>query len=176
MNKYGELIAHDTLRFERLLPGPIERVWEYLTDPEKRGKWFASGPMDLKPNGLVELHFNHASLAPSDDPIPQKFESMKNGTKMSAKVRKAEEPHLLVLEWEGLVTFELSEIEDKVRLVLTHEKLAPGLDARTGTLGGWHTHLDILADHLEGKTPKGFWFVYSPLEKEYMAMIRETNN
>ena len=28
---------------ECLLPGPIERVWDYLTDSTKRGKWFAFG-------------------------------------------------------------------------------------------------------------------------------------
>jgi len=28
------------------LPGPIERVWEYLTDPDKRARWFAGGPME----------------------------------------------------------------------------------------------------------------------------------
>jgi uncharacterized protein YndB with AHSA1/START domain len=47
MDKYGTIIAPNTIRFERLLPGPIERVWAYLTDPEKRAKWLASGPMDL---------------------------------------------------------------------------------------------------------------------------------
>ena len=30
MNDYGVLTAPDTLRIERLLPGPIERVWQYL--------------------------------------------------------------------------------------------------------------------------------------------------
>ncbi len=27
MNAYGHLSTSDTLHFERLLPGPIERVW-----------------------------------------------------------------------------------------------------------------------------------------------------
>ena len=39
----GEIIDRQTVRFERLLPGPIERVWAYLTESEKRRKWLASG-------------------------------------------------------------------------------------------------------------------------------------
>ena len=33
---YGELIEPTTLRIQRLLPGPIERIWAYLTDSELR--------------------------------------------------------------------------------------------------------------------------------------------
>ena len=36
MSKYGERVDDSTVRFERMLPGPIERVWEYLTDSDKR--------------------------------------------------------------------------------------------------------------------------------------------
>jgi hypothetical protein len=32
---FGVLIEPGTIRFERILPGPIERVWDYLTDSEK---------------------------------------------------------------------------------------------------------------------------------------------
>jgi uncharacterized protein YndB with AHSA1/START domain len=171
MNNYGQLIAPDTLQFERILPGPIERVWEYLTDPEKRRKWFAGGPMELSQNGPIEFHFKHDELSESDDPIPEKYANMKEGTKSDAKVLKLEPPNLLVIEWEGVVTFELSEQEEKVKLVLTHEKLAHGKDARVGTLAGWHTHLNILVDHLEGRSTKGFWSVHMPLEGEYAERL-----
>ena len=40
---YGELIEPTTLRIQRLLPGPIERIWAYLTDSELRSKWMAAG-------------------------------------------------------------------------------------------------------------------------------------
>jgi len=33
---YGELIEPATLKIERLLPGTIERVWEYLTQYDRR--------------------------------------------------------------------------------------------------------------------------------------------
>lgn len=37
---YGRLVESTTLKIERLLPGPIERVWAYLTQSElRRGGW-----------------------------------------------------------------------------------------------------------------------------------------
>lgn len=36
MNARGVVIAPGTIRFERLLPGPIERIRDYLTEPDKR--------------------------------------------------------------------------------------------------------------------------------------------
>ena len=51
MNEYGVITHPDTVRLERLLPGPIERVWDYLTDSKKRGTWLATGTMDLRVGG-----------------------------------------------------------------------------------------------------------------------------
>ena len=44
---YGELIEPTTLRIQRLLPGPIERIWAYLTDSDLRSKWLAAGAMEM---------------------------------------------------------------------------------------------------------------------------------
>ena len=35
-NKPGTSPEQATVRLERMLPGPIERVWAYLVEPEKR--------------------------------------------------------------------------------------------------------------------------------------------
>ena len=61
---YGRITAPAEVRFERLLPGPIETVWEFLVDSDKRGQWLASGPMKLKEGGAVELRFRHRDLSP----------------------------------------------------------------------------------------------------------------
>jgi uncharacterized protein YndB with AHSA1/START domain len=45
---YGALIEPATLKIERLLPGPIERVWAYLTESELRRQWLAAGQMEMK--------------------------------------------------------------------------------------------------------------------------------
>jgi uncharacterized protein YndB with AHSA1/START domain len=73
MNEYGVVIEPRTVRFERVLPGPIERVWSYLTDSEKRGKWLASGPMELRVGGRVDLKFHNAKLSAKAEPTPERF-------------------------------------------------------------------------------------------------------
>ena len=50
----GKFTAPAELRFVRSLPGPIERVWEYITDPEKRARWFCGGILEQKAGGKVE--------------------------------------------------------------------------------------------------------------------------
>ena len=172
MDKYGKLIGDHTLQFVRLLPGPIERVWEYLTDGEKRALWFAGGPMDTKAGGKVEYQFNHDRLSPEEEVYPEKYENLKDGMTSMADVITYDAPTLLVIGWEGgEVTFKLEEQGDQVKLTLTHSNLKTDRDARIGTFAGWHTHLDILVDRLSGKDPKAFWKAHSAMEEEYVNMI-----
>jgi hypothetical protein len=51
-----------SVRFRRLLPGPIERVFEYLTDSKLRGTWFAGGTMELFVGGRVDYVFHESKL------------------------------------------------------------------------------------------------------------------
>jgi hypothetical protein len=39
LDDYGALTAPATLMIQRLLPGPIERVWAYLTESDLRRQW-----------------------------------------------------------------------------------------------------------------------------------------
>ena len=43
---YGVLTEPATLTIQRMLPGPIERVWAYLTESDLRRKWLAAGEME----------------------------------------------------------------------------------------------------------------------------------
>ena len=73
-------VSASTVRMERLLPGPAERVWEFLTDPDKRALWLAGGPMELRLGGAVELHFRHADLSPVKVPTPEAYRAMEAAT------------------------------------------------------------------------------------------------
>lgn len=68
MDNYGIFTESGT---ERMLPGPIGRVWEYLTDADKREQWLATGEMDLRVGGKVELVFNHDNITPYDEKPPE---------------------------------------------------------------------------------------------------------
>ena len=67
----GAIVGPGTIRFERLLPGPIERVWAFLTESDKRGKWLAWGEMEPEVGSDFELHFHHAELSAKQAPIPE---------------------------------------------------------------------------------------------------------
>ncbi len=176
MNRYGSVIAPRTVRFERLLPGPIERVWSYLTDPEKRGTWLAKGNMDLRVDGSVELIFHNNQLTGRDEKAPPKYAQYGGEIHMSGRVIACEPPRLLTYTWAenfgeaSEVTFELEPQGKNVLLTLTHRKLG-GRKDMLSVSGGWHTHLDILADRLEGREPAPFWATHKKLESEYETRI-----
>lgn len=170
---HGEYLDAQTIRFERLLPGPVERVWEYLVDSEKRGKWLATGEMQGKPGSKVELRFNHKDLTPHGEVPPEQYRK-EGGHVVVWTVKEFDPPKLLVVWWnvpgDSEVKFELAPRGDKVLLTLTHSNVTKK-DMLKSVSGGWHTHLDILADHLGGNVPGPFWPKIQKLSKDYEAKI-----
>mgnify|MGYP002620079328 CR=1 FL=1 len=178
MNEYGKVIGEGAVRFERLLPGPIERVWAYLTESEKRGKWLAKGGMELRVGGKVQLDFLHKNLTPHSEPIPERFKSMENGSGFAGTVTQCEPPRLLAYTWGGdtsEVKFELTPQGERVLLVLTHTHLRDRGEM-TNVASGWHTHLGILEDNLSERTPRPFWSSFERVEADYKQRLAETND
>ena len=169
---YGVVAGPGSVRFERLLPGPIERVWAYLTDSEKRGTWFAAGEMPRRVGDSFEFKFHHASLSRKTAPVPERFKQYADGFVSQHRLTAFEPPRLLSFTWSdgadgsSEVSFELTQEGDKVRLVLTHHRLAVRA-AMIDVAGGWHAHLGILADCLEGREPEPIWSTVAALEGVY---------
>jgi uncharacterized protein YndB with AHSA1/START domain len=174
----GQNTAPGEVRFVRLLPGPIERVWACLTDSEKRRRWLASGPMELKTGGHVELHFRHADIAPNETP-PEKYKLQHDpGVKMAGEVTRCEPPRLLSYTWGGEtpdqsseVTFELTPHGDEVQLVLTHRRLGTDRNELISVSSGWHIHLRMLIADLAGSKPPLFWAPLLRYEVEYAKRL-----
>jgi uncharacterized protein YndB with AHSA1/START domain len=169
MNDYGTITAAAEVRFERLLPGPIETVWAYLTDSKKRGEWLAPGPMDLRVGGEGTLRFRNADLSPHKAPAPERYN---NVNEFTVVVTQCDPPRLLALAWpeSSEVTFELTPRGDKVLLVVHHRRLANRAEM-VKVSGGWHTHLAILAERLNGRVPPAFWTAFSDVVQEYEKRI-----
>lgn len=173
---YATLVAPGTVRIERALPGPIERIWAFLTESDKRAQWLAAGEMDLRTGGSVEHVFRNSELTENDDPPPAKYAEYGAESRMHGRITACEPPRLLAYTWgepsgeNSEVRFELSADGDDVLLVLVHSRL-PNREEMLSVAGGWHTHLDILVDRLNGRIPPGFWATHTRLEAEYEQRI-----
>ena len=162
---YGTLIEPATLKIERLLPGPIERVWSYLTDSDLRRQWLAAGHMDAKVGAPIELVWRNDDLTKPSGERPAGFP---DEHRMRCEVVECDPPRKLVITWAGSgdVSFELAPRGTKVLLTLIHRRMPD----RKFTLmfgAGWHMHLDILVARIEGGEPEPFWDGWRRLQGEY---------
>jgi uncharacterized protein YndB with AHSA1/START domain len=175
MSDHGVVTEAGSVRFERLLPAPIERVWDYLTRSELRRKWFAEGDMDLRPGGAVTLIFRNSELSPGDEEVPEKYRKYE-GFESTGDIVRADPPRLLVFNWNEEsgppteVSWELEPEGENTRFVLTHRRL-PSREFTVGVMGGWHLHLDVLEDVLAGRPARPFWARTEPLEAEYNSRL-----
>lgn len=165
IDAYGTLIGPDTLRIQRLLPGPIERVWSYLVDRELRKLWFADGDLVLVDGAPLELVWRNEERAGAKGERP---EDVAEEHRMQSQVITADAPRKLVIAWQntGNVTFELEAHGEGVLLTVTHV----GFQTRSSLIGhsaGWHAHLDSLEALAFGRAPKAFWPHVKALRSEY---------
>ena len=43
---HAEMMRVPAVRFERLLPGPMERIWEFLSDTGRLPAWYGDGVIE----------------------------------------------------------------------------------------------------------------------------------
>jgi uncharacterized protein YndB with AHSA1/START domain len=147
MNGDGQLRKETMVCFERSLPGPIERVWEYLTSSEHIADWFGGGGMtyliEPRVGGRVDLADGH----------------------IRGVVTQWQPPRLLAYTWnvfmpgdsaskypESYVTISLKSQGSEVFLTLAHRPILEGFESQT--MMGWHTILDSLAARVRGDQPE----------------------
>jgi len=155
----GRFPAPDMFVLERRLKAPIERVWSYLADGEKRARWFTGGDT-LSANGQdFSLLFAHHRI--TDETPPERWAEMKSGEfSMAGRVLAFEPPRLLTITFGeknvSEVSFALKAVGDETLLTLTHTKIATESAARDYA-GGWTAHVETLASLLDGKSTNRFW-------------------
>jgi uncharacterized protein YndB with AHSA1/START domain len=166
---YGVLTEPATLKMQRLLPGPIERVWAFLTESELRRKWLAAGEMEMKVGASFELVWRNDELT---DPPGQRPPGFGTERRMQSRIIELDPLRKLVFAWEGSgdVSFELEPKGNEVLLTLIHRRL-PNRATLHGVGAGWHMHLDVLVARARGMQPEPFWDGLSRLRKEYDGRI-----
>ena len=172
MNRPVTVIEPGTVKLERLLPGPIERVWAYITESDKRAKWLAAGEFDLRVGGKVVLKWDHSKLA-NNGSVPSENEGRGVG-QFDGVITRIEPNRVLAHTWpkhgaHGEVTYELSPRGKDVLLTIVHRRL--DMDSAAGVMCGWDVHTGILEDVLKGVEPRPFWKTHSKVKAEYEAML-----
>jgi len=165
LDAYGVLTEPATLTIQRLLPGPIERVWAYLTKSERRRQWLAAGQMEMKVGAPFEFVWRNDEL---NDPPSARPAGFPEEHRMQSRITELDPMRKLSIAWNnsGDVTFELEPKGEGVLLTVIHRRL-PDRSTMLKVSAGWHMHLDILVARAIGNEPAPFWEGWSRLRKEY---------
>ena len=165
IDAYGDLIEPTTLRIQRLLPGPIDRVWAYLTESELRRQWLASGDMEMKVGSAFQLEWRNNELTDPPGRPPEGFDGRHS---LDSRITELVPQRRLGIEWgsSGGVVFDLEPMGDEVMLTITHKR-APDRSVLVNVSAGWHAHLDVLAARLWEDAPGPFWDHWTALQAEY---------
>jgi len=148
-----------SVRFERFIMVPIEKVWAALTVPERLADWFAQAKIDLRLGGEVELRWDS-------------YGHVETGFIVALKP-----PELLAWAMPGpdgrhsVVRWELKQEDPKglgTRLTLTNTFLRTEHLLSVAT--GWHTALHDLAEAAIRPTPLPW-----TLERERARAEREVS-
>lgn len=138
----GEIIAESAVRFERLLSGPMERAWEFLTDTTRLSEWYGEGHIEQREGGAVTLMGGHIRGVVT---IWQPMRALGYTWNVLA-------PGETVSAWPvSYVEFVLAEDKD-IKLTLTHRPIPQAMQKQTAM--GWHTFLDLAEAGLRGQFPR----------------------
>lgn len=143
MNENGQMTTAKCVRFERLLPGPIERVWEYLTTTTLLPDWFGDGIIEHRLGGEVRLMSGHIRGVVTQWNPPRRLAYTWNVFNPGEDTSHYPESYL---------TFELEPRGKDVLLTLTHLPVLDRFEKLNAM--GWHTFLDMLGTAVKGSVPE----------------------
>lgn len=158
MNDLASIDGRHTVTLVRNLPGPIERVWAFLTEPKHLARWLSDGSFAARVGGAYSFEMGAEGRITVFDP-PRLLEYMWSEPELSRG------PIV-----DTLVRWELAEFGDHVRLTLTHIRLS---DAEAIThAAGWHALIDRLLARLDGSEPADVMERIAQLREEYSKRYR----
>jgi uncharacterized protein YndB with AHSA1/START domain len=165
LDAYGALTEPATLKLQRLLPGPIERIWAYLTESDLRQRWLASGQMEMRVGADFELTWRNNELT---DPPGQRPPGFSDEHRMWCRIVEIDPPRRLVFTFgtSGEVSFHLDPQDGDVLLTVIHRRL-PERAVALKVSAGWHTHLDVLVARVTSREPEPYWDEWTRLHAEY---------
>ena len=169
LDSHGVLSEADTLTIRRLLPGPIERVWAYLTQSDLRRRWLAAGEMEMRVGAPFEFVWRNDELTAPSAHRPPGFPEE---NRMQSRITELDPPRKISFTWNGSgdVSFLLEPRGEEVLLTVIHHRL-PDRTTLLKVAAGWHMHLDVLVARASDLEPQPFWDGWSRLQQEYDRRI-----
>ncbi|MEM9311337.1 MAG: SRPBCC family protein [Pseudomonadota bacterium] len=175
MSDYGTQIGPAKLAFNRRFEAPIEKVWRFLVDPEKRKLWFCGGSTGDAVGSQIVFDFDHRRLSESDPPAKYAAEEV---VTHYGEILEYDPPRRLAFTWFESAEAQSSKVEidliansdGSTQLALVHTGVE-GRDMVLGVLAGWHGHFDLLAETLVGARISDFWVRDQELEAEYSQRV-----
>lgn len=166
---WGIVTEPATLTLRRRLPGPIERVWAWLTDSDLRRRWLAAGTMDLAVGAPFELVWRNDTLT---DPPGRRPDGFAEEHRMACRITEVDPPRRLAFTWQGSgdVSFDLAPAGDDVLLTVIHRRL-PDRATLLSVGPGWHAHLDLLVSRVTGGPAAPHWDHWTRLRGAYDARL-----
>jgi uncharacterized protein YndB with AHSA1/START domain len=148
-------VIHDTFVLERRYPAPVAKVFEALSNPAKKSRWFAS--VEGREGSAYELDFRIGGVERSssrmgpETPFPG-VELATNG-RVEDIVPDARVVLSSTMTLGGrristaLVSFEIDAADGGTRLTFTHQAcFYEGADGPQMRKGGWESLLSALGD------------------------------
>lgn len=123
--------------FPRVLPYPVEKVWEAITDPEMLAQWTPyTADRNLSRTGDAVITML------TEDGAPE--------MSLPVTVHVVETARRLEHEWgPDELVWDLTSVEDGTRVVLTQRSRAEGM--ASALAAGWHLCFDVLDALLAGE-------------------------
>lgn len=155
----GELIGRDVVRFTRRLPGPIARVWDFITSGEHLSSWIGAGVIEPRVGGKVDIDGHISGEVVEWSPPTRLGYTWIVSAGVSAE------------RLTSLLVFDLREEGGDVVLTLTHGKMMPGFHALT--LMGWFNLLNALEAAVAGKPAPDRAQTMQRVLPQYEAKLKE---
>jgi uncharacterized protein YndB with AHSA1/START domain len=129
------------VQLERLLPGPLARVWDHLTKPELLPGWFGeNSSVEPRVGGTVRLMNGHVRGTVTQWSPPHRLSYTWN------VFAPGDGPDAISAYPESYLTITLEAHHEQVLLRLTHLPVLERFEKQNAM--GWHTFIDILSDTL----------------------------
>lgn len=141
MNSDAPFRREPAIRFECLLPGPVDRVWNLLVDTKQISDWYGDGTIEPRVGGAVILMGGHIRGVVTQWQPLRRLSYTWNV--FNPDQDESDYP-------ESYLTFELQAKGDDVLLTLTHLPILERFEKQNAM--GWHTFLDMLTATVQGET------------------------